>query len=148
MDALKLGVNDAVVDALPVALCVGVAVLLAVGVCVGVDVPLRVDVWETVGVPARLGETDGVTPDDNAAVEVADDVMLRLTVLDPVCDGVFELVFVAEAVPVGVIVGVPVAVTLELCVVDALVEPESLPVDDGDAPRVSDAVAEPETVEL
>ena len=122
--------------------------LLAVGVSVGVGVPLPVGVGETVGVPARLGETDDDAPDDNAAVGVADNVMLRLIVLLPVRDGVFELVFVAEAVPVGVIVGVPVAVTLKLCVVDALVEPESLPVDDGDAPRVSDAVAEPETVEL
>ncbi len=119
---------------------------LPVGDVEAVALALIVDDDVIVGVIVALNETDGVLlaepPTDKEHVAVAEIVEERLIVVDPlslpvgVCEGVCDEVLVP--LPVGE----PVPLTDALIVdVDESV-PESLPLNDGPAPFVTDAVGE------
>ncbi len=121
-------------------------VSLPVGDIEAVALALIVDDDVIVGVIVALNDTDGVLladpPIDKELVAVAEIVEERLIVVDPlslpvgVCEGVCDDVLVP--LPVGE----PVPLTDALIVdVDESV-PESLPLNDGPAPFVTDAVGE------
>ncbi len=121
---------------------------LPVGETEAVALALIVDDDVTVGVNVALNDKDGVLlavpPIDKELVGVADTVLERLTVVDPLLLslGVCEAVGDAVLVPVPVIELVAVTDSLAVGVVESV--PLSVPVKDGPAPFVTDAVGERE----
>lgn len=138
-ESLPVGVGEGV--------CAAVPELLAVGD--GVGVPLRlgtlaVDDGVRAGVPLAViepeGETLGDAPGEGVRDGVAVNVDDALTVLEPLSlpVGVPEGVVMGVPAPLRVGLGVRGGVPLADVVVDGV--PESEPVDEGDAPSVTDDV--------
>ena len=121
---------------------------LPVGDIEAVALALIVDDAVIVGVMVALSDTEGVTlaeaPKESVPLGVAVIVDERLIVVDPLSLplGVCEAVGVAVPVPLPVLELVDVTDSLFVDVVESV--PLSLPVNDGPAPFVTDAVGERE----
>ena len=123
-------------------------VALPVGVTDAVGLALIVDDGDVVGETVALNDIEGVllavSPKERVLVGVTVIVEESVTVVDPLSLLVGVCVGVCDDVLVPLVVDEPVPLTEALIVVDGESVAVSLPVSDGPAPTVTDAVGENE----